>query len=426
MKRILPVLAGFLALMLIGTTALAQLGGPRELRRINAQPDEMISMTKSMPFNQAIMIFNDLAQRKLNKILIDPQQRITPIGIDIENMQWLDALELILKHNGLWYLENPDHILITEEGGEVQASAEERSSQEMFRAREVLISAMFFEADLSKFRSLGMNWSYANPDSLISAVMDAASSAAGVLTVSGKQENESGSIEGAFKVFESRSLGEVIASPRVSVISESEGRVQIGTDFSVTTTDFAGNTITTFYSSGAIITVTPKVMVVDTTAFIQLTVSAEKSSAGRTDLGIEIAKTSARTNVLLLDGEETLIGGLYSNEDNLERKGVPILKDLPWWVLGLRYVFGYESTNTTRRELMILIRAELVPTLEERIAKRIGRDGRPLPVLKQSREDFQRDLEEYKGQSDEFNRKEVIKEEKEKRKKATGPEMISR
>lgn len=426
MKRMIPVLVASLVILLLSGSALAQLGGPRELRRINAQPDEMISMTRSMPFNQAIMIFNDLAQRKLNKILIDPRQRVIPIGIDIENMHWLDALEMILRQNGLWYEENPDHILITEEGGGDQLSSEERSSQQMFRTREVLISAMFFEADLNKVRSLGMDWSFVNPDSLISVVMDAAQDAAGVLTVSGKQENSSGTLEGAFKVFESRSLGEVIASPRVSVASETEGRIQIGTDFSVTTTDFAGNTITTFYSSGSIITVTPRVMTVDTTTFIQLAISAEKSSAGRTDLGIEIAKTSTKTSVLLLDGEETLIGGLYSTDENLERKGVPILKDLPWWVFGLRYVFGYESTSNSRRELMILIRAELIPSLEERIAKRISRDGRPLPVLKDARENFERDIQNYKDQADTFDRKEIVQQEKEKREATPEPELRPR
>ena len=45
---------------------------------------------------------------------------------------------------------------------------------------------------------------------------------------------------------------------------------------------------------------------------------------------------------------------------------MPFLKDLPWWFFGLRYVFGYESTSLVKKELLILIRAELLPTLKDR------------------------------------------------------------
>ena len=82
----------------------------------------------------------------------------------------------------------------------------------------------------------------------------------------------------------------------------------------------------------------------------------------------------ATTNLLLLDGEETIIGGLYSTEPKTTRQGVPFLKDLPWYVLGLRYLFGYEKTEDIKKEVVILLKAELVPTLQERIAQR-SKDG---------------------------------------------------
>ena len=50
---------------------------------------------------------------------------------------------------------------------------------------------------------------------------------------------------------------------------------------------------------------------------------------------------------------------------------IPILKDLPWWVFGLRYLFGFNSTANSRRELVVLIKAELVPTIEERMAETV-------------------------------------------------------
>ncbi|MFH0883219.1 MAG: type II and III secretion system protein [bacterium] len=410
MNRVYQFVLGTLLAMLLAGVAWAQLGGPRELRRINAQPDEMISMTRSMPFNQAMMIFSDLSKRKLNKIIIDPKSRTIPIGVNIENMHWLDALDLILRQNDLWYQEFPDHILLVDRGG-AGLTKEELDSKTMYEAREVRISAIFFEADLTKLRSLGSTWSFLKPDSSVSITMSAAEAGKGVLTFEGKSLKDFGSIAATFRALESKNVGEVIASPQVTVRSGSEGRIQIGSDFSVNSTDFSGNTVTQFYSAGSIIKVTPEVLTIDTTTFIHLDLDVQKSQAGSSDLGVEIKKTSASTNVLLLDGEETLIGGLYSNEESVSRSGVPILKDLPWWVLGLRYIFGYESRSVTRKELMILVQAELLPTLEQRLRDRIARNNAPVPVLKNAREDFERDITRYQRQSDLFNRSQIQKQE---------------
>jgi type IV pilus assembly protein PilQ len=77
----------------------------------------------------------------------------------------------------------------------------------------------------------------------------------------------------------------------------------------------------------------------------------------------------------MLDGEETIIGGLYNSENDVVRQGIPFLKDLPWYVFGLRYLFGYNREETIKKELVILIKAELVPTLQERITQKTKEDG---------------------------------------------------
>jgi type IV pilus assembly protein PilQ len=108
--------------------------------------------------------------------------------------------------------------------------------------------------------------------------------------------------------------------------------------------------------------------------FIHVRVDVERSSVTPGAVSTIINKTQAQTNLLLLDGEETLIGGLYNNESNTVRTGVPFLKDLPWYVLGLRYLFGYDKDEVTKKELVILLKAELVPTLQERITQRTRED----------------------------------------------------
>src|SRR5690606_7585063 len=97
-------------------------------------------------------------------------------------------------------------------------------------------------------------------------------------------------------------------------------------------------------------------------------IEVERSSFVPDQLQTIINKTEATTQVLMLNGEETVIGGLFVNDETVIRNGIPILKDLPWWVFGLRYIFGSDETVTSKKELVILLKAELMPTLKERLA----------------------------------------------------------
>jgi type IV pilus assembly protein PilQ len=129
--------------------------------------------------------------------------------------------------------------------------------------------------------------------------------------------------------------------------------------------------------------------------FVLLELRCERSSSQTGESGLEILKTQAETEVILLDGEETIIGGLYSNSIGTEREGIPFLKDLPWWFFGLRYVFGYEAKTYSKKELLILLKADLLPTLSNRFEARFQRKNN---LLENYHKAMQRRLEYYKRQ----------------------------
>jgi type IV pilus assembly protein PilQ len=169
-----------------------------------------------------------------------------------------------------------------------------------------------------------------------------------------------------FKFFEENGLGEIISSPSIVVRDRNEGNIQIGSDFSVRTRDFAGNTVEKFFPTGTIIKVTPYIHQEEGINYVLLNIGVERSSFQTSESTTEIRKTQAATQVLMLDGEETVIGGLFVNEEAQVRNGIPFLKDLPWWVFGIRYLTGYDQTIVRKKELVILLKTELVPTLQER------------------------------------------------------------
>ncbi len=176
-----------------------------------------------------------------------------------------------------------------------------------------------------------------------------------------------GNTTAMFRFFETQNLGEIITSPNITVRDKQKGRIQVGSDFSIKQRDFSGNIIDRFYSAGSIVEVTPYVYTKNNINYILLKVNVEKSSFLPSELTTEVKKTQATSDVLLLNGEQTVIGGLFINEQDVVRTGIPFLKDLPWWVLGIRYLTGSDQTINRKKEVIIVIKAELLPTLEERV-----------------------------------------------------------
>lgn len=378
MRKLL--ITGFILSLIFAVfgSAFAQVSQSKELRKLTASPDQYISMLGTLPFNDALDIFNDFSKRYLGKVIIDPSEIKSPIGVNINKMYWLDALEKILMNLGLKYTEYSDHIIISRMGQIEAIPQAVVDAGELFVTREVKISAVFFEANITKLRQIGFSWGWAQKDSTSYVNMSASDTKSSLfeinvtdhISIDGK---DFGDIAAVFKALENEQAGDVIASPQIVVMSDEKGRIQVGSNYSITVQDFAGNAITQFIETGSIIEVTPHITQVDSQFFIHLELSMEKSSATSAGEGIEIKKSSAKTTLLLIDGEETVIGGLYSNEVTSTREGVPFLMDLPWWFLGLRYIFGYEQNSIIKKELLLLLKAELLPTLSERIEIQLKR-----------------------------------------------------
>jgi len=363
-------------------------------------PEQLISLSPNIPFSQAIALISKISLKTTGRRIVSTVQIDSAIGFEIKNMNYFKALVVLVRSQGLVYDETPDLIVIkrSNEGEEVHT----KDNYVSINAREVKISAVFFEADVNKEKQLGINW-----QSLFSG---ATSSVGGNLNgfvpmSSGSNSNSTtsggtstggtsgtgttvqqspdfnitassnfnigdfyGKATAIFKMFENENIGQIISSPNITVLDGTDARLQDGQDISIKQKDFSGNIIDNFYSVGSIVTVTPHIIKEDNINYILLKIHVERSSFVPDPTNTIINKTSADTRVVLLNGEETVIGGMYIDQTTKVRTGVPILKDLPWWFFGLRYIFGSDDNKVSKKELVILIRASLVPTIKDRLA----------------------------------------------------------
>ncbi|MFA6469210.1 MAG: hypothetical protein WCW35_09940 [Bacteroidota bacterium] len=370
-------------------------------------PEELVSMSKSLAFDKAILLFSDFSKKYMNKIIVDVSNNKKPIGVDVENTYWYQAFENVLRSNGMWYDEREEFFYVYStidsqrvagggvmKGGVLTSAAVDSAGKVLLKQRDVKISSVFFSIDVTKSRNAGINWKFLAGDKTSAprsigvefngGVTDPnAASGSGGSGSSGGTGGSSGTaanvgflgryvpdfsyanISALVAFFASTGLGEVLSNPSITVSSGKLGRIQIGQDIFIDTKDFSGNVIKTAVSSGIIIDVKPTVYEENGIKFIDLDIKAEKSAVAASGA---INKATATTFSVLYDGEETIIGGLYTTSDDIKRGGIPGLKDLPWWVFGLRYIFGFDQTTTITQEIIILIKADIIPTVEERIA----------------------------------------------------------
>ena len=331
---------------------------------------ELVSMTRDTPFPEAVRALEVMSVQFEGKKIINMSTFSGSIGLPIKEVFWKNALFLIIEFNDLLLQELPGSYMISDLSETLDEEAEDQPEITP-DTKQVKISSIFFKADKSVLNSIGIDWSTLFNGKVVASVNFKGSGVGqDIFNATAATRLESGDvsidINTLFSILESHQKGTVIARPSVMVISGKQGQIQVGQDFSVKKKDEAGNITDEFFQTGVIMTVTPTVVENDEVQAIHLVASVQKSSATPGELSTIINKSESVTEVLLFDGEETVIGGLYDTDETVTRVGIPILKDLPWWVLGIRYLTGSNRRETNVREMIVIIKAEITKPIDQR------------------------------------------------------------
>lgn len=332
MKKLIITLIIFFGFPLFNLNAQADL--KRQLSGY-VNPYELVTLSENISFDNAIQVLSSVSEKLTGKKIVSTVNVNNPIGVELKNIQYKKALFIIAQYNNFTVDETENTIVVRrkdetkiELSKEIYAPVDER---------EVRITALLFEANVAEMQQKGINWEF-----LLSR--NGLSIGSKLVTVQEEQQQQTsqtttqkppefsiessseftmGKFEGnataLFRFFETENLGKIISRPSVSTINGVQGRTQVGSDISIKERDFSGNLIDRFFSTGTIIEVTPYIYNEDGIDYIFLKLKVERSSAQPDVISTEIRKTLATTSVLLLDGEETAIGGLFVNEENVVR-----------------------------------------------------------------------------------------------------------
>jgi type II secretory pathway component GspD/PulD (secretin) len=233
--------------------------------------------------------------------------------------------------------------------------------------RQVLIQVLLAEVTLTKGDELGVEWTYqtgGNPSTKTGTdfgVANALASAGGFgSAISGNKFNF------LFRALESEDRLHVLSRPQILTADNQQAQITVGQQVPLvngsSVIGLTGNSVNTFaYTNvGVSLTVTPTI---SPDGFVKMIVAPQITQLTADTVAVSpglnapiINERSATTSVSVQSGQSILIGGLISTDDELTRKSIPVLGQIP--LLGA--LFRSDVKTSTRTELLILLTPQVL------------------------------------------------------------------
>ena len=294
-----------------------------------------------------------------------------------------ERLKGTLSKSGSVEFDERTSSIILKDFGENIAKAKELIQLIDIQAAQVVIEARIVEASSSFTKEIGVQWggTYSDsgdvitgsallPDSAggrkFAVNMPSPNANAGLGIVVGSLAN-SLALDIEISAAESRGELRIISSPKISTLHNKTATIHSGLTFRVklsqaSTVNAASDNITGLeeIKTGIDLMVTPQI---SNDGFVMLDIETNKSDPDYTHSvdGIPgVSEKSARTNVLVRNGETVVIGGLYKTINSDDNKRVPGLSKIP--LLG--YLFRSSARSQQDEELLVFITPRIIKQKE--------------------------------------------------------------
>jgi type IV pilus assembly protein PilQ len=153
----------------------------------------------------------------------------------------------------------------------------------------------------------------------------------------------------------SAGLIKIVSTPKVATLNNKSAKITQGQQVPYTSST-SDKVETKFIEAALSLEVTPHI---NSNGTIGMKIDAKNDSVGQVPAGStapSINKKQATTEMLLRDGETTVIGGIFVDSDNDSEDGVPYLMDIPF----LGKLFKSSQNTKVKTELLIFITPRII------------------------------------------------------------------
>ncbi|MFO1272882.1 MAG: type IV pilus secretin PilQ [Rubrivivax sp.] len=153
---------------------------------------------------------------------------------------------------------------------------------------------------------------------------------------------------------EAEGRGNIVSSPRVITADQKKARIEQGEEIPYQVATSSGATSIQFKKASLALEVTPQIT---PEGNVILDLLVNKDSRGTlTTAGPAINTKQVSTQVLVENGGTVVIGGIFTQDEQIATNKVPLLGDIP--ILG--YLFQNKSRSVSKTELLIFITPKVV------------------------------------------------------------------
>ena len=166
----------------------------------------------------------------------------------------------------------------------------------------------------------------------------------------GKFLGTTGQLDLRLSAGEALAQTKIVSAPKIITLDNKPAKIEQGSQVPFQTTSLQG-TQTTFVDATLTLNVTPHVIPHANT--VRLEIKATKNSIGPavSTAGPTIDKKEATTEILLRDGETTVLGGIFEETRSDSTQGVPWFNRIPF----LGWLFKNEGVSVNQTELLVFI-----------------------------------------------------------------------
>lgn len=328
--------------------------------------------------------------------MIETQRNMAPVKVKVIPVNYANVDELakqvpaFLSKEGKAVVDARSNTILVTDRENVLEKVEQIIRSLDVQPNQVLIEGKIVEATESFSSFIGVNWGFSGAPTTLSqgggyqgspiTVQPTLGSSPMDLVNNSRLFNSSvqigtldffGSLNAALALEEKEGLVKVISSPRVAVMNKEKAEIsQGGEQVTISTTVNAVSNDKTTQEKRTPMTLNLSVqpqITADNSVIMDVELKRQFPGAevDSTTHAAPVNTRTAKTKILVRNGQTSVIGGIYQDQETSSDNGVPVLKDIP--VLG--WLFKSKARNKDKNELLIFLTPRI---LQQQVAQDIS------------------------------------------------------